>query len=367
MLRVLSIDGGGIRGIIPATILANLEARSGRQTYEMFDLLVGTSTGCILSLALACPQPNGLPKSASEIGKLYLERGEAIFPLGGMPIVRLPTSLKTGLRGQRTPLPATASTADRMKHFMGRQNIRKGGSVFGGDKEQGNARYPAAGLESELQDQLGNVLMSGALKPVIGVSCDFEHQKPLLFRGGGLPQGQLGDARMWHVARASSAGPTFFQPFRYRDTAGMVHECVDGGLVANDPAIVGFTEALAITEAAGQDANEIVVLSIGTGSKVGRSPEVDDVPQLVDQRTWLQLAPQLAATLSSAGAELLRDQLTRAMGARYVRLQAPLEFGAVHAMDDVRPSNVDALKLTGERLVQTSSAKLDKLLSLLAA
>src|SRR5262245_7559493 len=70
-MRVLAIDGGGIRGLIPALVLTELERRTGRRTFEMFDLIAGTSTGGILACALCAPDP--LP--ASEIVGLYTEEG----------------------------------------------------------------------------------------------------------------------------------------------------------------------------------------------------------------------------------------------------------------------------------------------------
>src|SRR5215207_6150829 len=74
-MRVLAIDGGGIRGLIPALVLAELEDRAERQVFEMFDLIAGTSTGGILACALCAPEP--LP--ASELVKLYEEEGPKIF------------------------------------------------------------------------------------------------------------------------------------------------------------------------------------------------------------------------------------------------------------------------------------------------
>ena len=74
-MRVLSIDGGGIRGLIPAIVLTELERRSGRRVWEMFDLIAGTSTGGILACALCAPDP--LP--ASEVVKLYEDQGPDIF------------------------------------------------------------------------------------------------------------------------------------------------------------------------------------------------------------------------------------------------------------------------------------------------
>src|ERR671933_2629709 len=74
-MRVLAIDGGGIRGLIPALVLTELERRSGRRVFELFDLIAGTSTGGILACALCAPDP--LP--ASEVVKLYDEEGPKIF------------------------------------------------------------------------------------------------------------------------------------------------------------------------------------------------------------------------------------------------------------------------------------------------
>ena len=74
-MRVLAIDGGGIRGLIPAVVLTELERRAGRRAFELFDLIAGTSTGGILACALCAPDP--LP--ASELVKLYEEEGPEIF------------------------------------------------------------------------------------------------------------------------------------------------------------------------------------------------------------------------------------------------------------------------------------------------
>ena len=74
-VRVLSIDGGGIRGIIPALVLVELERLTGRRTFELFDLIAGTSTGGILACALCAPDP--MP--AERLVGLYQDRGPDIF------------------------------------------------------------------------------------------------------------------------------------------------------------------------------------------------------------------------------------------------------------------------------------------------
>ena len=73
--RILSIDGGGIRGIIPVTILASIEERTGKPISQLFDLIAGTSTGGILALGLTKPNSAGEPEySAHDLCKLLRTR-----------------------------------------------------------------------------------------------------------------------------------------------------------------------------------------------------------------------------------------------------------------------------------------------------
>src|SRR5215210_4815135 len=82
MKKVLSIDGGGIRGIIPAMVLAEIEARTGKRSAEMFDLVAGTSTGGILALGLTKPGQDGKPEySAKKLIDLYETEGRKIFSI----------------------------------------------------------------------------------------------------------------------------------------------------------------------------------------------------------------------------------------------------------------------------------------------
>ena len=70
--RVLSVDGGGVRGIIPALILAEIEDRTKRPIHQLFDLISGTSTGGILALGLTKPGSDGrVEKSAMDVVRLY--------------------------------------------------------------------------------------------------------------------------------------------------------------------------------------------------------------------------------------------------------------------------------------------------------
>jgi patatin-like phospholipase/acyl hydrolase len=78
-IKVLAVDGGGIRGIIPAVILGELQKRLTRKLWQTFDLIAGTSTGGIIALGLGTACNNGKPYSPDQLLNLYLQNGSAIF------------------------------------------------------------------------------------------------------------------------------------------------------------------------------------------------------------------------------------------------------------------------------------------------
>src|SRR5438067_10935122 len=81
VFKVLAVDGGGIRGLIPALILAKIEDQTKQRISDMFDLVAGTSTGGILALGLTKPGADGkAEKSAQDVARLYEEAGPTIFP-----------------------------------------------------------------------------------------------------------------------------------------------------------------------------------------------------------------------------------------------------------------------------------------------
>src|SRR5262245_61280685 len=121
--RVLSLDGGGIRGLIEATLLAEIEDRTGQPIYDLFDLIVGTSTGGLIALLLTCPQSGrgSRPLSAKDVVGLFESRAHEIFP----------KSLVTRARMLLRP------------------------------------RYSAGPLEALLRELFGEVLLESALKHVL--------------------------------------------------------------------------------------------------------------------------------------------------------------------------------------------------------
>ncbi len=183
-MRVLSVDGGGIRGLIPALVLAEVERRTGRPARELFDLMAGTSTGALIACALAKPDP--LPASA--VAELYVEDGPRIFS----------------------------------------RTLRKRVSSGDGWLDE---RYDASGLEGVLRRHLGAARLADAEPPVIVTAYDVQARRPVVLRAAD-------DVAMATACRASAAAPAYFEPVRLGEAT-----LVDGGVHATNPSLVAYAEA----------------------------------------------------------------------------------------------------------------------------
>lgn len=185
-MKVLAIDGGGIRGLVPALVLAEIERRTGRRIADMADLIAGTSTGGILACALAKPEP--LP--AEEIAGLYIEEGPRIFHRS---LLRRVTSAEGYL----------------------------------------DERYDDAGLIRALERYLGDTRLADATVAVLVTAYDLERRRAFFFRR----EGEGSSATMVQAAHATSAAPTYFEPVRVGEAT-----LVDGGVFAINPAMCAYAE-----------------------------------------------------------------------------------------------------------------------------
>ena len=183
-MKVLAIDGGGIRGLIPALVLAEIERRTGRRAGELVDLVAGTSTGAIVACALVKPQP--MP--AERIAEIYVQEGPRIF--------------------DRSLLKRIES-ADGLL----------------------DERYDSAPLVDALERHLGAARLPEARPPVLVTAYDIERRRAVFLRSAG------DDVAMAAAAHASSAAPTYFEPVRVNGAA-----LVDGGVFATNPSVCAYAE-----------------------------------------------------------------------------------------------------------------------------
>jgi patatin-like phospholipase/acyl hydrolase len=216
--RILSIDGGGIKGIFPATVLAGLEDRflGGKSIARYFDLVAGTSTGGIIALGLAA----GL--TAKSIAELYINHGGTIFPPGGDSLLgRLATKWRR---------------ARQLATYV----------------------YEREPLKAFLNEALGERLLEDAVCRLNIPAFEGRHGETYIYKTPHHPDFHLDRGeRMTTVAFATSAAPTFFRALPQRD-----YIMVDGGVWANNPAMIALTDALSCFDV---DRHSVSILSIGCG------------------------------------------------------------------------------------------------------
>jgi patatin-like phospholipase/acyl hydrolase len=349
-VRILSLDGGGIRGVISARVLVMLEELAdGRRIGELFDMIAGTSTGGILALGATVPGPDGRPRfSAKELLDVYVSGGQRIFPGGGRPTWK---QRRLGSTEGRNLAGDLQNAAQRF------------GSIFGGNRDfAGNARYFPTGLEEVLAEKLRDTPLGAAVTHVAITAYDMRTAAPYVFRSwqvSGQPRPLMRD-----VARATSAGPTYFPP-QSLDLGGREGVLVDGGLVANNPVMVAYTDAQQI-----YPQREYIVLSLGTGTKAKPNP-ADTTYDAIRSRNWVATARGVM-TAAMDGNSALQDQTLASLlnqpqePARYVRLQA--ELGTCNfAMDDASANNVNCLLGVGEQLAASHHDQLAEIASILTA
>ncbi|MFZ5449783.1 MAG: patatin-like phospholipase family protein [Thermodesulfobacteriota bacterium] len=309
MKKLLSIDGGGIRGIIPAMILAEIEKRTRKTTASLFDLMAGTSTGGIISLALSRDGGNGAPKyRALDLVDLYVNRGPEIFY----------------------------------------RSFWRGVSSVAGLTEE---KYPQGPLEGILKEYFDEVPLSAALTRVLVSSYEIETRNPFFFKSW---RDETKPVLMRHAARATSAAPTYFEPALIK-VEGQEMALIDGGVFVNNPAMSAYSEARRLFPAE----TDFLVVSLGTG-QLTRAIPYDDA------KDWgkVQWALPLISVVFDGVSDAVDYQLRQILGDRFFRFQTTLDT-ANDDMDDASPANLSALKAEANRIIKAQKNDIDKLCRLL--
>jgi len=312
-IKVLCIDGGGIRGIIPARILAEIEDRTSKPIAELFDLIAGTSTGGILALGLTKPDGKGKPEhSAEKLVELYEKEGRTIFP-----------------------------QAFYRKGWIG-------------------PKYPVSGVEKVLSNYFGKALLRDALTDVLVVAYDIQVRAPHIFKSRDEKKKKKEQFLMTEVARATSAAPTYFKPFKpkTRDVATLI----DGGVFANNPTLCGYVEAKTYHP----QAKDFLVVSLGTGD-VNKSLPYNSVKGwgLVE---WARPILDVVFDGVSANVHDLMNLLLpfQDNAPTYYRFQVKLDAGK-EFMDNASKNNIESLKVYAKQMLNDRKRDLEALCKQLVA
>jgi patatin-like phospholipase/acyl hydrolase len=235
--RILSLDGGGIRGAFIASCLARLEKELNQPLIDYFDLVAGTSTGGLIALALA------LGERAEKILSLYKDHGKKIFT-------------------RRSPLPLSRLVKPclpLLKRFIPNLDV----------DWLRQTKYGQEALKSALTEVFGNRTLEEAKCRVVIPSVNLTTGQTVVFKSPHQPD-FIRDRHISavDVALATTAAPTYF-PHAVMEEGSAYS---DGGLWANNPSMVAYVEAIKISELCHRpeidpefNKSDISMLSIGTG------------------------------------------------------------------------------------------------------
>lgn len=299
--RMLSLDGGGVRGILPAVILSNIERVTGKRITELFDMIVGTSTGGLIALYLNIPNEDHKQKfSAEQIVQLYKELSQQIF-------------INSIFRSFRT----------------------LGGLI--------SSKYSAKPFEELLKDNkyFDSLKLSDAVINVMVTSKNINTGRDFLFSSILARRDEKFNYPMWQAALSTAAAPLYFKPQEVLAPDGTLLTLVDGGVGSNNPAQKGVLHAM---KELGINKDNIYMLSIGTG--------ISDQESRVEAKGLLAggyniLGPTIN-TLFSAQEEDSNEAVKAIIGDDHFFRVAPIIPDINAGLDNVSANNLQALEQIGQ-------------------
>lgn len=336
LTRILSIDGGGIRGILPGQVLIRLEEKlklldnnPDAKLADYFDLMAGTSTGGILTCIYLCPEIPGSTRprfTAKEAVDLYMTKGNKIFDVSVW------------------------------------QKIKSGGGLL-------DEKYSAEALESALKNYLNKLRLSELIKPCIITSYDIRHRRAHFFTQHDAKVKESHNFYVRDVARATSAAPTYFEVTNVAAKDRKFYTLIDGGVFANNPTLCAYSEARTMEFDSNRKkpvAAEMAILSIGTGN-------IDTPYQYNKAKDWglVEWIKPVIDIMMSGVSETVDYHMCQIFDAseksnQYMRIDPELGK-ANRAMDDASYKNLKALEEAGKLSAIENDEKLTEFANLLIA
>ena len=318
--RILSIDGGGIKGIVPAVVLLHLEKllqhlsnNKNSRIHDYFDLFSGASTGAIIIAGLLSPDQNNRPKySSEEILDLYLENGHIIF---------------------------NSSFFQEIKSVSGIVNVK----------------YDPEGLESVFEKYFGKSELKGLLKPSLIPVYDLSRGKNYFFRQQKALISPRHNFYVKDLLRGATSALSYFPPAQISTVNGLEHRCfIDGGVFANNPALSAYAEFR--YHNSNLHAKDTMMLSLGTGRK---TTNLDcEVTANWGAAEWLYQGSYLT---SNAVASASDYQLNAVYDNKpnYLRLDASFDDEQSSSMDNTDKEYLDYLISLGESIVKDKQSEIN--------
>lgn len=308
MKFVLSIDGGGIRGVIPATILAHLEKELGMPLYKCFDLISGTSTGAIIAAGLSLPKNSYADEAkytASDILDFYVHDSKEIF----------------------------SNQRNWFKRII-------------------SSKYPSQNLAQPIFDHIGSGRFDEMLTKVMIPAYDISNRRPYFFKSWKY---SVRDIATHRIVCASASAPTYFPPTRINFKNGVEAKyLIDGFVAANNPAMCAYCEARRLW---GDE--DIFMLSIGAG-------DISDPVTNVNHKHWgiFTWIPRLFSIMMDAPINTVDYQMHTLAPDMYVRLQLKVRMSS-EKIDDASITNIQNLQTEANSLILCEGNRLERVISLI--
>ncbi|OMO79022.1 Patatin/Phospholipase A2-related protein [Corchorus capsularis] len=340
LVTILSIDGGGIRGLIPGTILAFLESELQKldgeeaRLADYFDVITGTSTGGLVTAMLTTPNPeqgNRPLFAAKDINDFYLEHCPKIFPQNGTPF---------------------APAANVVKSLMG-------------------PKYDGKYLHKIVKEKLGETRLNQTLTNVVIPTFDIKQLQPKIFSSYEVKNDHSKNALLSDICIGTSAAPTYLPAhhFKTKDSNEQDKEfhLIDGGVAANNPTLVALNEVTKeITRGnpdffplKPNDYTRFVVLSLGTGSQKCEEKYHAHLAAQWGLLGWLTCdhSTPLMDVFMQASSDMVDFHIATVFKAlqsedSYIRIQDDTLCGTVSSVDIATKENLQNLVKVGEELLK---------------
>ncbi|MDR3179559.1 MAG: patatin-like phospholipase family protein [Holosporaceae bacterium] len=364
--RIASFDGGGIKGVILASLAAAFEEKVGQSVSEAFHMEIGTSTGGLVTALLTLPSetdPNVSRYTARDVLDIYINRGAKVFQKMSF-LQRLSCCFRDKYSSGPLDKMAQDIFGDVMMHqlvgdvILTYYNMEKGSpeflkSSFARDYEELTKRnleasFANSSSSSASMDSLVNAMAS----------------PPINSNGGILNISKRNNYYVKDCAISTSSAPSYFAPYKLRTlkqiaepSAGFV-TALDGGIGVNHPYLCGITEAVSLYP----NADAFFIMSFGTGEC--ESVSVKKAPSSIFG--WATELPEMFMGSESK----MAFHILKTLGALYnkeiyfarIQMKLPPEH---MAMDDSSESNVEYLKNAAAAFANQEGSAMDMICSIL--
>ncbi|XP_027092861.1 patatin-like protein 2 [Coffea arabica] len=336
-VTILSIDGGGIRGIIPGVILGYLETElqkldgSDARLADYFDVIAGTSTGGLVTAMLTAPNEKKRPLyAAKDIKDFYLEECPKIFPQSN----HLFSCIESVVKSMTGPT------------------------------------YDGKYLHSMVREKLGQTRMHDTLTNVVIPAFDVKLSQPTIFSSYAMKHFSSLDALLSDICISTSAAPTYLPAHKFEtkepDGSTRQFHMIDGGMAANNPTLVAMAQVTReisrgnpdFASVGSSDYSRFIVLSLGTGTTKAEGFDAEDVAKwgLLSWLTNANTTPIIDIYTQASGdiADLHLSTIFQTMQCQenYLRIQDDTLSGDLGSVDLATKKNLENLVKVGENLLK---------------